>query len=49
MRRSLLYPMHQSYHFNQWRERVTIFSIWSSASLSNMLVEIQDMAYSQES
>jgi len=49
MRRSLFYPLHQSFHFNQRCERVTIFCIWSSASLSNITVEIQYMAYSQES
>jgi hypothetical protein len=49
MRRSLFYPLHQSYHFNQRCERVTIFCIWSSASLPNMPVEIQYKNYSQES
>ena len=49
MKRSLLYRMHQSFHFHQRCERVTIFCIWSSAALPNMLVEIQCIAYSQES
>lgn len=49
MKRSLLYPMHQSFHFNQWCKWVTIFCIWLIASLPNIPVEIQDMAYYQES
>ena len=47
MRLSLFYPLHQSYHFNQRSERVTIFCIWSSAPLPIMPVEMKYKKYSQ--